>query len=331
MLRQKKTTLKGNVITENIKLNDGFFYSSNGSATLKMFAELKNNSEEFIINMNEAAKILKNLKDKEVDFSIVDDKKVAINERFRVGKIENEDNFYKVLNEVEGEKIQLPSDFMEKYLIALKFASKEEMRVHLLNVRLETGKLIATDAYKLVIIPLNIEMGDKSINIHYLPKKYNYNYLTISEDCESYTFFDETERFSITQKEESKYPNYIAVIPESNDKMAIFSSKIDFKEIINEATTINEHTKQIALTFLNNVCKVESEDVSLGRSYEKKIECEYIGDEIKIGFNGEFLNTIIDNYKGDDFNMKMSQPSRAAIFEDNDKKLFLLMSVMINN
>ena len=68
----------------------------------------------------------------------------------------------------------------------------------------------------------------------------------------------------------------------------------------------------------------------------ERLNCEYEGDEIEIGFKSTFLQEILTNLSTGDVRVEMSDPTRAGLLlpaetenEDEDV-LMLLMPMMIN-
>ena len=65
--------------------------------------------------------------------------------------------------------------------------------------------------------------------------------------------------------------------------------------------------------------------------------CDYVGDDIEIGFNSRFLIEMTNNLESDDLKLEMSLPNRAGIlrpmdgYSENEELIMLVMPVMLNN
>ena len=328
----KVVTSKSLLVTNYIEIYDKTIYSSGTDTTLKISEPtLKKFDESIMVEMNEVHKIIKNVNEKDIEINLIDEgKKVSLNNRFR---FTNEQNLTTIepLKEVNENKIALPENFMEKYLKVARFVGKDELRPNMMKVRMESGRLVATDAHLLILSKIDVEMGENAVNINHLPKQYNFNSFGMNKD--SYTFFDESLNMSISSKIfDERYPAVDQVIPMNQDKHATEINKKELKNLINEALLMcNQQTKEIVFEFSNDSIILSSEDVDFGRSYENILSCKYEGEPIRIGFNGEFLLKVIDNYIGEYFNINMSYPNRAATINDLDDNLFLIMPLMLNN
>jgi DNA polymerase-3 subunit beta len=67
------------------------------------------------------------------------------------------------------------------------------------------------------------------------------------------------------------------------------------------------------------------------------LTCDYVGDDIEIGFNSRFLIEMTNNLESDDLKLEMSLPNRAGIlrpmdgYSENEELIMLVMPVMLNN
>lgn len=68
----------------------------------------------------------------------------------------------------------------------------------------------------------------------------------------------------------------------------------------------------------------------------EKINCEYDGEDMEIGFNARFLKEMLSTMDGENVQLKMSQPNRAGLLvpaenEKNEEITMLIMPMMLNN
>jgi DNA polymerase-3 subunit beta len=81
---------------------------------------------------------------------------------------------------------------------------------------------------------------------------------------------------------------------------------------------------------------VSAQDLDFSISAYERLNCQYEGDDLEIGFKSLFLVEILSNLSSGDVIFKLSDPSRAGIMVPADKEvegediLMLLMPMMIN-
>ena len=82
--------------------------------------------------------------------------------------------------------------------------------------------------------------------------------------------------------------------------------------------------------------QVSAEDFDYSNKAEERLGCEYIGDDLQIGFNSRFLIEMLNNIGCDEIKLSMSLPNRAGIItpmdhvEEGENITMLVMPVMIN-
>ena len=82
---------------------------------------------------------------------------------------------------------------------------------------------------------------------------------------------------------------------------------------------------------------ISAEDVDFSNKAEERLTCDYVGDDIEIGFNSKFLIEMTNNLESNDLKLEMSLPNRAGIlkpmdgYSENEELIMLVMPVMLNN
>ena len=99
----------------------------------------------------------------------------------------------------------------------------------------------------------------------------------------------------------------------------------------------NKSTHQVALSLSKNNCFITTEDPEKSSKAKEKILGDYLGDDLTIGYNAEYLKDIVSHVAGQNIEIKLNTPVSAALFEENPKReniksLMLLMPIglMIN-
>lgn len=135
---------------------------------------------------------------------------------------------------------------------------------------------------------------------------------------------------------EGNYPSYNSVIPTNNTNKMIIDRLTFFNTIKRVSVFSNQASNLIRMTINENKLVVSAQDIDYSISAVERLNCEYEGDEIEIGFKSTFLAEIISNISSGDVKIELSDPTRAGLFlpaeTDNEKEdvLMLLMPMMIN-
>ena len=135
---------------------------------------------------------------------------------------------------------------------------------------------------------------------------------------------------------EGNYPNYNSVIPTNNpNKMTI--DRLNFLNTVKRVSVFsNQASNLIKLNINDNQLVVSAQDIDYSISAVERLNCEYEGDEIEIGFKSTFLQEILANISAGDVVVEMSDPTRAGLLlpataeEEDEDMLMLLMPMMIN-
>jgi DNA polymerase-3 subunit beta len=90
------------------------------------------------------------------------------------------------------------------------------------------------------------------------------------------------------------------------------------------------------LKLSENQLIVSAQDLDFNISAVEKLNCQYEGDDMEIGFKSNFLQEILSNISSREVRLELMDPSRAGLLlpaenenEDEDL-LMLLMPMMIN-
>ena len=135
---------------------------------------------------------------------------------------------------------------------------------------------------------------------------------------------------------EGNYPSYNSVIPINNpNKMVI--DRLSFLNTIKRVSVFsNQASNLIRMNIDENKLVVSAQDIDYSISAVERLNCEYEGDKIEIGFKSTFLLEILSNISCSDVKVELSDPTRAGLFlpaEKDDEKedvLMLLMPMMVN-
>ena len=208
----------------------------------------------------------------------------------------------------------------------------------------EDMKFVASDAHKLVRYNRSDAKADKNASF-ILPKKPAalLKSLLPKEDFDVKLEFDEKNAFFtlsnfklICRLVEGNYPSYNSVIPKNNpNKLTI--DRVEFYNTVRRVSVFsNAASNLIRLKLTENQLVVSAQDIDFSISAVERLNCQYEGEDMEIGFKSTFLQEILSNLSESEVRVELSDPTRAGLLlpaegenEDEDV-LMLLMPMMIN-
>ncbi len=136
---------------------------------------------------------------------------------------------------------------------------------------------------------------------------------------------------------DGKYPNYDAVIPKENPNKLT----VDRASFLNSTKRVSifssKTTHQIRLKMAGTELNISAEDIDYANKADERLNCDYQGDDMQIGFNSRFLTEMLSNLTSDEVLIEMSLPNRAGILtpvdgsESGEQITMLVMPVMLNS
>lgn len=224
----------------------------------------------------------------------------------------------------------------------------DELRPVMNGIFVEIGTeevtFVSSDAHKLVRYRRSdVKAGEESSFI--LPKKPATLLKNIlgKEDQPVAVAFDEKNAIFtmpgyrlICRLVEGNYPGYDAVIPKNNpNKMTI-----DRLELYNTLRRVSVYSNQasnlVKLELKPNELIISAQDIDYSISAVEKLNCQYGGDPMEIGFKSVFLIELLSNINSETVSVELSDPTRAGLLlpaesdQEDENLLMLLMPMMIN-
>ncbi len=245
--------------------------------------------------------------------------------------------------------IEVPAEVLYSGINKTLFATADDELRPVMNgvyVELATDNLtfVASDAHKLVRYKRTDAKADTDSSF-ILPKKpasllknvlpKEENPVTIEFD-EKNAFFSMTEYKLICRLVEGNYPSYSSVIPTENpNKLSI--DRVEFYNTLKRVSVYsNQASNLVKLALTGNQITVSAQDIDFSISAYERLNCQYEGDDMEIGFKSTFLIEILSNLSSTDVIVELSDPTRAGIMlpavseNDDEDVLMLLMPMMIN-
>jgi DNA polymerase III subunit beta len=203
---------------------------------------------------------------------------------------------------------------------------------------------VASDAHKLVRYKrLDVKADqEKSFILPKKPASLLKNILAKENSSVLVEFDDKNAQFTlenytlVCRLVEGMYPNYNSVIP-SNNPNQLTIDRLDFYNALKRvAPFTNQASNLVKLSLSGNQMIVSAQDLDFSISAHEKIQCQYEGDDMEIGFKSVFLIEILANISASDVILSLSDPSRAGLLfpatNDNSDEdvLMLLMPMMVS-
>jgi DNA polymerase-3 subunit beta len=273
----------------------------------------------------------------------------ANNGKYAVAYVGGEE-FPKAPQVNDSKTIQIKSNTLHTAINSTLFASgNDDLRPVMSGVFFqfssESLTFVATDAHKLVKYSRNDIKAEETAEF-IMPKKPLQLLKVIlqgSEEDVSVEYNDTNAQFKFGDSLltcrliDGKYPNYEAVIPKENpNQMQI--NRVNFLNSVKRVSIFsNKTTHQIRLNIAGTALQISAEDFDYSNSAEERIDCEYQGEDIKIGFNSRFLIEMLNGLDCNNVKLSMSLPNRAGLLtpldntEEGESITMLVMPVMLNS
>ena len=254
----------------------------------------------------------------------------------------------KPLNEIAF-SITMESQILLNGVTRTLFASGEDelrpvMNGIFLDIQEDNLTFVASDGHKLVRLKNNSVKSEGSASF-ILPKKpATLLKSLLARNSEPVTIqFDENKvhvtapHFEMVCRQiEGRYPKYNSVIPQDNpykltiDRSAFMSALERVIVFSNPASTL------VKLQLTSDLIEITAQDVDFSTSAEEKINCQYHGIDLSIGFRGSFLVEMLSNIMASDVVVALADAARAGVIvpvenEENEELLMLLMPLVLND
>ncbi|MFW5656427.1 MAG: DNA polymerase III subunit beta [Bacteroidota bacterium] len=246
--------------------------------------------------------------------------------------------------------LRIPGEALNKGVSKTIFATADdELRPVMNGIYIELTPddvtFVATDAHKLVryrrtdvkaedTASFILSKKPASLLKSILPREEN-DVLVEFDDKNAY--FNLSNYKMVCRLVEGNYPSYNAVIPNENPNQLVIDRLDLYNSLRRVSVFSNQASNLIKLALTGNQVSVSAQDIDFSISAYERLNCQYDGDEMEMGFKSVFLIEILANLSSTDVRLEMSDPSRAGIIvpaeKDNPDEdvLMLLMPMMVGN
>lgn len=253
------------------------------------------------------------------------------------------------IDEDSGETVRVNRRSLLKGIEKTLFATADdELRPVMNGIFIEFTpefmSFVASDAHKLVRyrrLDVKTEV-DASFILPKKPAALLKNLLVKEESDVAVQFNDKNAFFTLSNYKlicrlvEGNYPSYNSVIPANNPNSMVIDRLAFYNTVKRVSVFANQASNLVKLSLSGSQMVVSAQDIDFSISAVERLNCEYEGDEMEIGFKSIFLQEILSNIPSAEVRLEMSDPSRAGLLLPEEKDdadedvLMLLMPMMIN-
>ncbi len=253
------------------------------------------------------------------------------------------------VDEESASSVNLSHKVLQKGIEKTLFATADDELRPVMNgifveISPENISFVASDAHKLVRYRRTDATAEFESSF-ILPKKpagLLRNLLPKEEFDVKLDFDDKNAIFTLSNYKlicrlvEGNYPSYNSVIPASNPNKMVIDRLAFYNTVKRVSVFSNQASNLVKLSIHENQLVVSAQDIDFSISAVERLNCEYEGDEIEIGFKSTFLLEILTNISAGDVKVEMSDPTRAGLLlpaetdDEDEDVLMLLMPMMIN-
>lgn len=296
--------------------------------------------------------ILKMLPEQPISFDINEDnfaiELTSDNGKYKLAG-ENPDDFPKLPQPEDTTSITLPSEVLIEAISKCLFAvSNDELRPAMTGILFELNPsdltFVSTDGHKLVRYQrkdINIKestkfiVPKKALNLlkTALPSQVTSVELAYEEDKNAFFTFNDINLSC--RLIDARFPDYSAVIPQDNPYLLTIDRSTFQNSVRRTSIFSNKMTNQVVLTIAGSSLQLSAQDLDFSNEASEQLDCEYDGEDLKIGFNAKFLIEMLGVMDDQEVNMKLSTPTRAGLLmptnpEENEDLLILVMPISLN-
>ena len=255
------------------------------------------------------------------------------------------DNFPTFADEFEGEEISLNNNRFLKLLNKTRISiSNDDTRHYLNGIFLHLTEAhgrnfltgVATDSHRLSSSSLEIEnISDFTSLI--LPRKTVFQLCSLlSETSEPLTMqsSDNKIKFSlgnmklISKVIDGKFPDYKKVVPTTNDKKLLVSSKEFINSIERVASVSLDRKEGVKLAINKDNVQLSVNSANSGEGNEK-IKAEFDSNSLNISFNSKYLIDIASEVEDKNLKINLKDSVSPVLIEDlSDKNSYYVIMPM---
>ena len=214
----------------------------------------------------------------------------------------------------------------------------------LFDIDVNSTTLVASDSHKLICYTTtDVQASEKaSFILHKKPAAIlkaivgkDAENVEITFDSKNATFrFGQT--LVICRLVVGKYPKYRDVIPQNNSNILKINRALLLNTVRRVSVCANKASNHIKLELAPGSLEISAQDLGFSIAAYEKIQCQYDGEPLSIGFKSPFIIEILSNMNCGEVVMKFLDSKRAALVvpaeeeEESEKICGIIMPIMIS-
>lgn len=133
-----------------------------------------------------------------------------------------------------------------------------------------------------------------------------------------------------------KYPRYRDVIPQNNANILKIDRQLLLGTVRRVAVCANKASNHIKFDLKSGSLEITAQDLGFAIAAYEKLDCDYSGDPLTIGFKSSFLADILSNMSCETLVMKFADSRRAALIvpseeeAESEKICGIIMPIMVS-
>ncbi len=135
----------------------------------------------------------------------------------------------------------------------------------------------------------------------------------IVKDAKSATFRFATYTLT-TRLVKGVYPNYRRVFPKDNPFSLVVNRESLLNAVRRVALFASKASNLIRFSIDATEIQMGSQDLDYATSAEERVDCDYKGNPMTIGFNSTYMTEVLSNIKGEDVKIELADPARPGLF-----------------
>ena len=248
----------------------------------------------------------------------------------------------------DAQTVTIPAESLSEAIGGTIYATADDemrpaMNGILFDIDTDSTTLVASDSHKLICYTTkDVNAAQKaSFILHKKPAAVLKGILSKDEEVEitfdaSTVVFKFSATMMVCRLIVGKYPKYRDVIPQSNSNVL----KIDRAQLLNTirrvAVCANKASNHIKFDLKPGQLEITAQDLGFALAAYEKLNCDYNGDNLSIGFKSSFLIEILSNMNCETMVMKFADARRAALIvpseeeAESEKMCGIIMPIMVS-
>ncbi len=147
---------------------------------------------------------------------------------------------------------------------------------------------------------------------------------------ENHILFQAAEFYILSTLIRGPYPEYQRAIPTTNDKIATIPTKEFLKTVRRASLFSSSITHMVKFVFNSDILLLNSKVLDTGEEANEELPITYNGEQLEIGFNAEYIHTILKLIDSEKVLLKLNGPNAACVIvpeeqRENEDLIFVVM------